>query len=105
MLIASQYESTFTTLPRRSHCNACHAIRGIPEAHGATVGTALRRNPRHDEKQDLDHNEQAYCNIPSLELGPFDSELAALAADQINTDCHGEEEHGLWVVLEIDNCE
>jgi hypothetical protein len=28
-----------------------------------------------------------------------------LASDQVNTDSHGEEEHGLWVVLEVDHCE
>ena len=51
-----------------SHSNASYAVRSVPEAHGATVGTALRWNPRHDEEKDLDQNEQADCDIPRLEL-------------------------------------
>jgi hypothetical protein len=90
---------------KHSHRNACHAVRGVPEAYGASVGTALRWNPRHDEKKNLDQNEQADGNIPRLELGPSESDLAALTSDQVDTDSHGEEEHGLWVVLEIDHCE
>ena len=86
------------------HSNACHAVRGIPEAHGATIRAVFWWDPRHDEKQDLNQNEQADCNIPRLELGPLESEFAALTSDQVYTDSHGEEEHGLWVVLEIDNC-
>ena len=100
-----QHESGIAGPSKNLHRNACDAVRGVPEAHRATVGTILRWHPRHDEKQDFDQNEQADRNIPRLELGPLESDLAALTSDQIYADSHGEEEHGLWVVLEIDDCE
>lgn len=100
-----QHESGIAGASKNLHRNACDAVRGVPEAHGTSVGTALRWNPRHDEKKNLGQNEQADRNVPRLELGPSESDLAALTSDQVDTDSHGEEEHGLWVVLEIDHCE
>jgi len=89
---------------RYSHCNACHAVCSVPEAHGTTIRTLLRWHPGHDKKEDLDQDEQANRNIPRLELGPLNTELTTLTPNKVHSDRHGEEEERLGVILEVDNC-
>lgn len=105
MLTLSQYQYSQHWITEYSHSKTCYTIRGVPEAHIAAGCAALWRHPRHDEQKDLDQDEQANSNIPRLELGPFDSELVALTSDQVQSHGHQEEEQGLWVVLEVNDCD
>lgn len=104
MLYCSQYQYNPHRIFGYSHSKTCHTVRGVPEAHIAAGCAALWWHPRHDEQKDLDQDEQANSDIPRLELRSFDSELVALTSDQVQSHGHQEEEQGLGVVLEVNNC-
>lgn len=86
------------------HCDTCHTVGRVPEAYGTCVLAALRRDPWHNEQQNLDEDEQADSDVPCFELRSLETELAALTPDQIQTHSHGEEEHRLRIILKVDDC-
>lgn len=86
-----------------SHRKPRNAIRRVPKAHRPAIRARLRQHPRHREQQQLDEDEQADGDVPGLELGSLDAEVAALAANQVQPDGHEEEEDGFGVVLEVDD--
>jgi hypothetical protein len=90
-------------LTRYSHPDSCYAISRVEETHRACVDSSLWRNPRHDQKKNFDQDEQADCDIPGFKLGPFNPKFATLTSDQIYSNGHSEEEHGFWIILEIDH--
>ena len=98
----SQQDTPLKT--EHSHRKPRNAIRRVPEAHRPAIRARLRRHPRHREQQQLDEDEQADGDVPGLELGALDAEVAALAADEVEPDGHEEEEDGFGVVLEVDDC-
>lgn len=57
MLARSKYKSGKDEIVKHLHSKARQAVRGVEEAHGASIDTCLWRNPRHDQQKDFDKDE------------------------------------------------
>jgi hypothetical protein len=90
-------------LCKNLHSETRQAVCGVEEGNGSSIDTFRWWYPRHDEQKDFHQDEQADRNIPGFELRPSDTDLGTLAADEVDADCHCEEEQGLGIVLKVDH--
>ena len=87
-----------------SHAETDHAIRRVPEADVSTVCSSFWWIPWHYKQEDLDENEQYDSDVPGLELRATKTQPLPLTSDEVQSDRHDEEEDGVGVVLQVDDC-
>lgn len=99
--VVSRRSLTHAVHRENIHAQTSEAVRGVEEADTASIDTSSRRNPRHDEKENLDQDPENDNDIPSLEFWCFCVDALSMTTNEVQSNSHYKDEHGIWIGLQI----